>query len=233
LLVQAAEEKRRRSREKSTVQKLVASRVIEDGAELVLAPTTEVSVEVREQLTRWLAADPRRGRARWYNRLRDPLKWEYDGQSYRPSPLVSHMLAEAAGIDRSVRGPAWWVLPDGRNLPVVAGGAQGGGSFDWERLHTVMKAIPAGRWASYGDLAQVIGTAAQPLGGHIASCASCLNTHRVLGSDGRVRSAFRWADPTETRDPEGLLRDEGVSVENGVADVVRRLTVGELEQIDT
>jgi hypothetical protein len=86
---QAVGERRRQGREKSTVQRLVAAQAIPDGTTLTLRPTSEVPPEVREQLEAWISQDPRRGRARWFNRRRDPLQWEYDGRSYRPSPLVA------------------------------------------------------------------------------------------------------------------------------------------------
>ena len=228
---QAVEDRRRRGREKSTVQKLVASRVIDDGTELVLRPTTEIDKDLRDRLLAWVAEDPRRGRARWFNRRRDPLEWVYDGQTYRPSPLVSTMLSEAAQVSRSVRGPSWWVLPDGRDLPTAAGGVRQSAGFDWSELHAAMEAVPRGRWTTYGDLARVIGTAAQPLGQHIAGCPDCPNAQRVLGADGRVRPGFAWSDPTETRTAEQVLVSEGVRVDGGVADRAQRLHVDDLADL--
>ena len=228
---QAVEDRRRQGREKSTVQRLVAARSIPDGTTLTLRPTNEATPEVREQLETWIARDPRRGRARWFNRRRDPLQWEYDGQSYRPSPLVAQMLTEAAEVTRGVRGPAWWVRPDGRDLPTVAGSTPSARAFDWSELHTAMTAIPAGRWTTYGDLANLVGTAPQPLGNHIAACPECLNAHRVLGADGRVRPNFTWSEPDEHRRPEDLLQDGGVHIGNGMADPAQRLTAAELEAL--
>jgi alkylated DNA nucleotide flippase Atl1 len=228
---QAVEDRRRQGREKSTVQRLVAARSIPDGTTLTLRPTNEVTPEVREQLETWIAQDPRRGQARWFNRRRDPLPWEYDSQGYRPSPLVALMLTAAAEVTRGVRGLAWWVLPDGRDLPTVAGATQSARAFDWSELHNAMTAIPAGRWTTYGDLANLVGTAPQPLGNHIAGCPECLNAHRVLGADGRVRPNFAWSEPGEHRRPEDLLQDEGVHIGNGMADPAKRLTAAELEAL--
>ncbi len=228
---QAVEARRRRGREKSTVQKLVAARLIEDGTTLHLRPTTEITPDIRERLTGWLAEEPRRGRARWFNRRRDPLVWEYDGQSYRPSPLVAQMLSEAAEVSRSVRGPAWWVLDDGRDLTTVAGAVRDTRAFDWSDLHAAMHAIPRGRWTTYGDLARLIGTAAQPLGQHIAGCPDCPNAQRVLGADGRVRPNFAWSDTSESRTPEQVLTEEGVSVRAGVADRAQRMSTEDLQDV--
>lgn len=227
---QATESRRRTTREKSTVHKLVASKVIEDGTPLILQPTNEVTEDVREAVRAWVAEDPRRGRARWYNRLRDPLLWEADGQTYRPSPLVSAMLVEAAELTRTPRGPSWWRLPDGRDLTAAAGAATGG-AFDWSGLHRILAALPSGRWTTYGDLARVIGTAAQPLGLHVARCPDCVNAHRVLGSDGRVRPGFAWTDPDDERTPESLLEEEGVRFDGEIADRAKRLSTDELEDL--
>ena len=224
---QAVEEKQRQVREKSTVVKLVKAGAIPDGTPLTLQPTTEVDEDVRRQLVEWVAQDPSRGRARWYNRLRDPLLWEHDGLTYRPTPIVTSMLVAAAGITRSVRGPSWWVLPDGRDLPTVAGSLSTG-HFDWDTLHEAMAAIPPGRWTTYGDLAAVVGTAAQPLGQHIAACVECPNAHRVVGGDGRVRPNFAWTDPHDHRAPEQVLAAEGLGLRDGVADPAQRMSRDEL-----
>jgi alkylated DNA nucleotide flippase Atl1 len=229
-LAQVTEQRRRATREKSTVHKLVAAKAIPDGTVLTLRPTNEVTEDVRESLENWIAVDPRRGRATWFNRLKDPLRWEYNGQTYRPTPLVAQMLAEAADVNRSPRGPSWWVLPDGRDLTTAAG-AVAGGAFDWSLLHRVMSALPPGRWTTYGDLADLVGTAAQPLGLHIARCRHCANAHRVLGADGRVRPNFAWDDPTDERKPEDLLREEGVPVRDGAADSAKRLSSDELASL--
>jgi hypothetical protein len=61
--LQAAEERRRTTREKSTVLRLVAAGSIPDGTLLSLRPTTEVTPEVRATIEAWVNQDPRRGRA--------------------------------------------------------------------------------------------------------------------------------------------------------------------------
>jgi alkylated DNA nucleotide flippase Atl1 len=227
---QVTEQRRRATREKSTVHKLVAARVIPDGTVLTLRPTNEVTEDVRQALENWVAEDPRRGRAAWFNRVKDPIRWEYDQDTYRPTPLVAQMLTEAADVTRSPRGPSWWLLPDGRDLTNAAG-AVTGGAFDWSRLHRVMSALPSGRWTTYGDLADLVGTAAQPLGLHIARCSQCANAHRVLGADGRVRPNFTWDDPDDQRRPEDILKAEGLDVRDGVADPAGRLQPEELASL--
>lgn len=142
-----------------------------------------------------------------------------------------------SGAGGSVRGGAtngwkFWRLVDGRTLadlraeyrgeqPAPAGGD---GVFDWSRLHALLEALPSGQWTSYGDLANAVGTAPQPLGNHITSCTQCVNAHRVLTTDGRVADAFRWADPEDRRDPAQLLRGEGVPFARDRAAGTRRLS---------
>lgn len=221
------EASRRRVREKSAVVRLTQARVIPDGTELRLRPTSEVMEDVRDQIEAWIAEDPRRGRARWRNDARGALEW-YDGSRRRPTPIVQEVLREAAGLERSVQGPAWWVLPDGRDLSAAAGAVRTRGGFDWSGVHAVLDVLPLGRWTTYGDLAVLVGTAAQPVGTHISACTECSNAHRVLSADGRVNPGFRWADPADQRLPEGVLRDEGVSFVNGAADPAKRLSAEEL-----
>jgi alkylated DNA nucleotide flippase Atl1 len=220
--LQAADERRRTTREKSTVLRLVAAGSIPDGTPLSLRPTTEVTSDVRAAIEAWVNQDPRRGRARWYNDRRQPLAWEYGGGRYRPTEIVRQVLADAAGLQRSPRGPAWWVLEDGRDLPTVAGVPERS-TFDWAELHEALAAIPAGRWTTYGELAELIGTAAQPLGQHIQHCEACPNAQRVLGADGKPRPGVSWTDPNETRSQQELLEAEGVRFSNGAADPSRRL----------
>jgi alkylated DNA nucleotide flippase Atl1 len=213
------------AREKSTVLRLVSFRAIPDGTLLMLRPTTEVAPEVRAAIQAWVDQDRRRGRAHWYNDRRKPLAWEYDGRRYRPTEVVRRILADSAGVQRSPRGPAWWVLEDGRDLPTVAGVPERS-TFDWSELHRALTAIPAGRWTTYGELAGLVGTAAQPLGQHIQHCAACPNVQRVLGADGKPRPGVAWTDPHETRSQQDWLEAEGVRFFNGAADPSRHLDAG-------
>lgn len=224
---QSAQSKKRGTREMSTVVQLVASRALEDGTPLALRPTTEVTHDVRELVAEWVLQDARRGRARWHNDRSKPLEWEYDGGRYRPTEIVRKVLAEAAGIERSVRGPSWWVLGDGRDLPALAGSPQKS-SFDWSQLHTLMAALPRGRWTTYGDVASVIGTAPQPLGQHIMNCHECENAQRVLGSDGRPSLGFAWTDPARTETQREALEAEGIPFSGDRADPNHRLPKDQL-----
>jgi alkylated DNA nucleotide flippase Atl1 len=101
-------------------------------------------------------------------------------------------------------------------------------AFDWSRLHAYKAAIPAGRWTTYGVLAQLVGTAAQPLGQHITRCVECPHAHRVLSEKGVVSAGFTWSDPEDRRDPVQMLIDEGVDMTGGRASFAQRLDATEL-----
>jgi alkylated DNA nucleotide flippase Atl1 len=118
--------------------------------------------------------------------------------------------------------PSWWPTPASW-MPTAAGSAPSGQSFARTPSHDAMAAIPPGRWTTYGDLAELVGTAAQPVGQHIAACRVCSQAQRVLGSDGRVRPDFAWTEESDERDPEELLRSEGVHIHNGIAEAAQRL----------
>jgi alkylated DNA nucleotide flippase Atl1 len=228
--VQQAQERRRSTREKSTVIRLVSSGAIPDGTLLLLCPTTEVTADVRAVIDTWISENPARGRARWFNNRRQPLEWEADGNRYRPTEIVRRVLSEAAGVERSPRGPAWWTLEDGRDLPTIAGVPERG-TFDWSEVHELLSAIPKGRWTTYGDLAEVVGTAPQPLGQHITRCGDCPNAWRVLGGDGRPRPGFSCGDPARAESQEAALSEEGVRFVDGVAAADQRVASDELETL--
>ena len=223
--LKVAEEKRTRNRDTTTVARLVASNLLEDGTELFLRPTSDVSSEVQASVAEWVAEDDKRRRAIWHNDKLQPLEWLYDGQRYKPIEIVRRILMDAAGLDRAVRGPRWWVLKDGRDLRTVAGIAE---AFDWSTLHEILANVPPGSWTTYGDLAAVVGTAPQPLGQHVTKCGECPNAYRVLGSDGRPRDNFRWEDPSDHRSQEEALRSEGVNFFDGMASKSQRVLAQDL-----
>lgn len=82
--------------------------------------------------------------------------------------------------------------------------------FDWSLINAAVAAIPAGRWTTYGDLAELGGTAPVPVGQHLVNTAGLPNAHRVLGADGTPRPNFRWSDPDDHRDVREVLAGEGV-----------------------
>jgi len=111
------------------------------------------------------------------------------------------------------------------------------GGFDWSMTHAILAAIPSGKWTSYNQLAEAVGTVAQALGNHMASCGECPNPHRVLTWDGRVAESFRWSSSDEKRHPSEILTNEGIRFNDKYADKTQQLSrddllslVGELEE---
>jgi alkylated DNA nucleotide flippase Atl1 len=101
--------------------------------------------------------------------------------------------------------------------------------FDWSPIDQAVAAIPMGRWTSYGDLAELGGTAAMPTAQHLASHDGPEKGHRVLGGDGAVRPGFAWTDPHDDRDPVEVLTGEGVEFDSdGKANQAQRLRVADL-----
>jgi len=100
----------------------------------------------------------------------------------------------------------------------------------WASLNRLLTLLPAGRWTTYGDLARVLGTAAQPIGNRLAN-APAPNAHRVLNAQGEISAAFRWLEPHRTDEPREILAEEGVRFSGNRADSGQRLTVADLEQL--
>ena len=120
---------------------------------------------------------------------------------------------------------AIWPAP----LPGVAEAPTG---FDWSRINAAVAAIPRGRWTTYGDLAQLGGIAAMPVGQHVADTPGLDNAYRVLGSDGKPRPGFRWVDPDDERDVIEVLKDDGVRFNDaGAAEPAQRINVSELASL--
>lgn len=100
--------------------------------------------------------------------------------------------------------------------------------FDWSQAHAILGSIPEGRWTSYNNLAEAVGTGPQAVAGHLANCPSCPSPHRVLTWQGAVADAFHWGNREETREPAEILQSEGVIITVGRADPAQQLTTEEL-----
>ncbi|HEX5404774.1 MAG TPA: DUF262 domain-containing protein [Pseudonocardiaceae bacterium] len=101
----------------------------------------------------------------------------------------------------------------------------------WWRLNQILACIPAGRWTSYSDVAEVIGTHQVAVGARLATVVTP-NAHRVLKLSGEVSPEFRWVDPDRTEDPHAVLRAEGVLFDaRGRASAQQRLTAAELASL--
>jgi alkylated DNA nucleotide flippase Atl1 len=80
-----------------------------------------------------------------------------------------------------------------------------------ERIDEVVRSIPAGSWTSYGDIAEVVGTASMVVGNRIAG-EPTIGAWRVLRANGKVSRHFRWNEDSEYRDmsPLKVLELEGL-----------------------
>ncbi|MFI6457198.1 DUF262 domain-containing protein [Streptosporangium amethystogenes] len=113
--------------------------------------------------------------------------------------------------------------------PLDSGSA--GPSRDWTLLHAALAALPAGTWTTYGDLAELIGSHAVPVGAHLSK-SSLLNAHRVLNVSGQVSKGFSWADEDDERDVHEVLRAEGIRFdEAGRADRTQLISARELAEL--
>ncbi|WP_036509263.1 GmrSD restriction endonuclease domain-containing protein [Nocardia aobensis] len=101
----------------------------------------------------------------------------------------------------------------------------------WESMNRLLALLPAGHWTTYGDVARVLGTAAQRLGNRLAT-APAPNAHRVLTSQGEVSPSFRWVEPGRTDNPKEILEQEGLRFVAGVrADTSMRLSITQLDEL--
>jgi len=121
-----------------------------------------------------------------------------------------------------------WPAP----LPGIVDAPRG---FDWTRVDAAMAAIPAGRWTAYGDLAELGGTSAQPVGNHVLTLGPDTHAYRVLLYDGTVADNFRWRDRDDRRDVRAVLAAEGVRFDAaGRAEQAQRIGAAQLAAlIDT
>ncbi|MDQ3276392.1 MAG: DUF262 domain-containing protein [Actinomycetota bacterium] len=98
----------------------------------------------------------------------------------------------------------------------------------WALMNQVLAVLPAGRWTSYSDVAEVIGSHQVAVGARLAS-VTVPNAHRVLRINGQISPDFRWPDPQRTDDPREVLEAEGVHFnEWGRAVPEQRMTAADL-----
>ncbi|MFF0498217.1 hypothetical protein ACFYU5_17545 [Nocardia aobensis] len=158
------------------------------------------------------------------------LRWEQDRAMGRP-PLTFNPTPTEPGkyptcgrelaklIIGAWPGPLTDIATNGDDNPL------------WESMNRLLALLPAGHWTTYGDVATVLGTAAQPLENRLATVAAP-NAHRVLTSQGEVSPSFRWVEPGRTDSPKEILEQEGLEfAAGGRADTAKRLSVSQLEEL--
>jgi alkylated DNA nucleotide flippase Atl1 len=218
----AATAKAERRRSGSWIAKLVQDAVITPGTPLNFSPMTGrgTTQAVREQLAEWLAENPEQGQVTWTGSNPRALRRDVDGSEHSTSGLAQLLVKEVTDHRSSLSGPFWWADAEGRTLAEIYGDRYGidiSGGRDWSDLHELLAQLKPGEWTSYQDLAAAIGTAAQPLGSHVARCPDCPNAYRVLTSEGVLSPGFFWDDPDDDRDPVELLESEGIVFVEGKA----------------
>ncbi|WP_169811545.1 GmrSD restriction endonuclease domain-containing protein [Nocardia harenae] len=101
----------------------------------------------------------------------------------------------------------------------------------WRLMVEVLASIPSGRWTSYGDIAEVIGTHPVAVGQRLATLP-VPNAHRVLKSTGEISADFRWPDPARTDAPRPILETEGIVFDSSDrAAASQRITAAELARL--
>jgi alkylated DNA nucleotide flippase Atl1 len=109
-----------------------------------------------------------------------------------------------------------------------AGSQNGTETAVWENLNQILAAVPAGMWASYGDIAALLGTHPVPLGQRLTNHPT-INAHRVLSTDGTVAKNFRWLDSSRTESAQDALEHEGIVFDDaGRANPDQRLSADDL-----
>jgi alkylated DNA nucleotide flippase Atl1 len=100
----------------------------------------------------------------------------------------------------------------------------------WSLMNQIVASIPAGRWTSYSDVAEVIGSHQVAVGARLGS-VHVPNGHRVLKLSGAISPDFRWPDPQRHDDPHVVLEAEGVRFDQwGKAAAAQRMTANELAE---
>jgi methylated-DNA-protein-cysteine methyltransferase-like protein len=94
---------------------------------------------------------------------------------------------------------------------------------DFDAVYVAVRAIPAGRVVSYGQVGEAVGVSARTVGWALSSCPEDVPWQRVVGSDGYLRIARR--DPHLKSLQQTLLEAEGVAVSDA-GFVERRFFVG-------
>ncbi|WP_433679346.1 GmrSD restriction endonuclease domain-containing protein [Nocardia sp. CA-119907] len=136
-------------------------------------------------------------------------------ESWGPSQIEKRGLALAERIIEFWPGPAdESAFPDNPT---------------WAAMHQLLSVLPAGRWTTYGDLGNLLGTAAHRVGTRLRSHPAP-NAHRVLDAHGMI--SYGPGDIPEN--PRQLLESEGVTFSaTGRAASALRLTSDELGQLHT
>jgi alkylated DNA nucleotide flippase Atl1 len=159
----------------------------------------------------------------------EPFLSDVQTAQFRKRPLIPFSsLAEPGALDVTIASISRALRPvdgDEEIEPITSGG------FDADLVHSIMKAIPIGRWTTYGEIAQMTGTGAKGIGNHLRTCPDCPNAARVLPASGEPSPGFKRTDPDDLRTQREQLESEGVRFVESSADPSQRVDVAELAQL--
>lgn len=102
-----------------------------------------------------------------------------------------------------------------------------------QRIDNLVAKIPAGKWASYGDIAEVVGTSNQAVGQRLTK-GQADGAWRVLRISGQIAPGFKWGTYSEHsgKDPISVLEAEGlVFDETGSAALEQKISLEELFEL--
>lgn len=93
-------------------------------------------------------------------------------------------------------------------------------SASYERIYAVVKRIPAGRVATYGQVAELAGLPRQArlVGYALHGCPQGLPWHRVINAQGRISLP---TDSTAGMTQRRRLQEEGIALLGGKVDLQR------------
>lgn len=112
-----ASEREGHARKAKAVTVIFENNALEEGALLEFRP---VPGREQQQLTPWLAADPRRARATWTRSRLKCLVWAVDGIAYSPTGLAQKMVVEAGHQSKALQGTRRWFVPQRGSLVEIA-----------------------------------------------------------------------------------------------------------------
>lgn len=96
-------------------------------------------------------------------------------------------------------------------------------SNTFEKIYDIIRQIPYGKVASYGQIAELAGNRrwARVVGYalHAVPYGSDIPCHRVVAKDGRVSPAFGMNDTGDLSRQVELLEEEGVEFVDGLVDM--------------
>lgn len=145
------------------------------------------------------------------------------------------VVVEAMRIGDSLPAPVFRVEARPNDWQKRVRASSSGSHWDgWERGYQALSAVPAGRWTSLHELAEVVGTTPAWMGRHMYDKHDLPNFHRMLGNDGAPWRYYRTPDGAKATGADAILKLEGEGLtfdQSGRADPSRRLSAPDLRAL--